>query len=106
MADKDYSQETARIIDEEVRRLVDIAFTDAKRLLEESWDKVVAVAEALLKYETLSGDDVEKIMAGQALARPTVTEMLVAQAQKLRDATATKTPSAPEIPPGAMPSPA
>ncbi len=106
MADKDYSQETARIIDEEVRRLVDIAFNDAKRLLEENWDKVVAVAEALLKYETLSGDDVEKIMAGQALARPTVTEMLVAQAQKLRDATATKTPSAPEIPPGAMPLPA
>jgi cell division protease FtsH len=106
MADKDYSQETARIIDEEVRRLVDIAFTDAKRLLEESWDKVVAVAEALLKYETLSGDDVEKIMSGQALARPTVTEMLVAQAQKLRDATATKTSSAPEIPPGAMPLPA
>ncbi len=106
MADKDYSEETARLIDEEVRRLVDIAFTDAKRLLEENWEKVVAVAEALLKYETLSGDDVEKIMAGQALARPTVTEMLVAQAQKLRDAGGVKSSPTPDIPPGAMPSPA
>jgi cell division protease FtsH len=105
-SDKDYSQETARLIDEEVRRLVDIAFTDAKRLLEESWEKVVAVAEALLKYETLSGEDVEKILAGQALARPTVTEMLVAQAQKLREAGGNKPTPAPEIPPGAMPSPA
>jgi cell division protease FtsH len=44
-AEKDYSPETARVIDEEIRRMSDEAYEDARRLLDLNWDKVVAVAE-------------------------------------------------------------
>ena len=102
--DKDYSPETAHLIDEEVRRLVDEAFTDARRLLDSNWDKVVAVAEALLKYETLSGDDVERLMAGQELIKPTVGDLLRAEARRKARPEGRPEPDAP--PPGALPSPA
>ncbi|MEC8558638.1 MAG: ATP-dependent zinc metalloprotease FtsH, partial [Planctomycetota bacterium] len=49
VADKEYSDETARIIDEEIKRYIDEAYTDAERLLEAHWDKVVLIAEALLR---------------------------------------------------------
>jgi hypothetical protein len=74
MAEKDYSEETARIIDEEIRRFVDEAYADATRLLEEHWDHVVAVAEALLKFETLSEADVARLMEGEPLTKPTVAQ--------------------------------
>ena len=64
LPEKDYSDETAHLIDEEVRRIVDEAYGDAKRLLDENWDKVVAVAEALLKYETLSAEEVQSLETG------------------------------------------
>jgi cell division protease FtsH len=104
--EKDYSDDTARLIDEEVRRMVDEAYADAKRILEANWDKVVAVAEALLKHETLSGDDVDRLMSGQVLTRPTVAEMLVAAAAKKRAETPPRANETPDLPPGALPSPA
>jgi cell division protease FtsH len=104
--EKDYSQETAHLIDEEVRRIVDDAYGDAKQILEANWDKVVLVAEALLKHETLSGDDVDRLMSGQALTRPTVAEMLVAAAAKKRAETPPRANENPDIPPDALPSPA
>jgi len=107
LPEKDYSPETAHLIDEEVRRIVDEAFIDARRLLEQNWDKVVAVAEALLKHETLSGDDVERLMAGQELIKPTVGDLLRAEARrKARDEAQPEQRSEPDVPPGAMPSPA
>ncbi|MFK7959076.1 MAG: ATP-dependent zinc metalloprotease FtsH, partial [Phycisphaerales bacterium] len=76
MPDKDYSDETARIIDEEIRSLVDEAYTDAESILTKHWDKVVAMAEALLKYETLDRKDIDRIMNGERLDKPTVAELL------------------------------
>ena len=90
LPERDYSPETARIIDEEVRRLVDEAFHEAERLLETNWEKVVAVAEALLKYETLQKDEVERLMRGERLERPSVAEMLAAGPQRA----ASRTPPA------------
>ncbi|MBM4113858.1 MAG: cell division protein FtsH, partial [Phycisphaerae bacterium] len=78
MAEKDYSPETARMIDEEVRRLIDDSFAEAERLIESNWDKVCAVAEALLKYETLQKEDVDKILRGEVFEKPTVAELLAA----------------------------
>src|SRR5690606_39959929 len=43
--------ETARMIDEEVRRIIDDCYRTAKRLLEENRDKLDAMAQALMKYE-------------------------------------------------------
>jgi cell division protease FtsH len=78
--EKDYSDDTARIIDEEVKTLIDVAYTDAQRLLDQNWDKCVNIAEALLKYETLQGEDVKRIMRGDRLDKPTVSELLQAAA--------------------------
>ncbi|HWB20337.1 MAG TPA: ATP-dependent zinc metalloprotease FtsH [Phycisphaerales bacterium] len=78
--EKDYSDETARIIDEEIKSLIDAAYADADRLITENWEKVVAVAEALLKYETLQGEEVMRIMRGERLDKPTISELLQAAA--------------------------
>ena len=56
IANKAYSEETSKIIDEEVRRLIDAAYQDAQRSITENWTKVEHLAEALLKYETLTGN--------------------------------------------------
>ncbi|MDZ4755534.1 MAG: ATP-dependent zinc metalloprotease FtsH [Phycisphaerae bacterium] len=106
--EKDYSPETARIIDEEIRRIIDEAYADADRILTENWDHVVAIAESLLKHETLQREDVDRIMRGERIDKPTVAELLAAEAAK---------PAKPTIAPpprpepdgglgGAMPSPA
>ncbi len=110
LPEKDYSEDTARIIDEEVRRIVEEAYADAKRMLDENWEKVDAVAQALLKHETLTADEVHKLMRGEALGKPTISDLLAAEARKAeaeqRAAQRPSAPPAPELPPGALPSPA
>ncbi|MEM1071420.1 MAG: ATP-dependent zinc metalloprotease FtsH [Planctomycetota bacterium] len=111
MPERDYSDDTAKAIDEEIRRIVDEAYQEAARLLDEHWDKVEALAGALIKYETLSGDDVDKIMRGEPLGKPSVADLLKTQAAETAPAaTASKPDPEPdpegELPPGAMPSPA
>jgi len=73
---KPYSDETAKIIDEEVRRLIDEAFRDATRLINDNWDKVTAVAQALLKFETLDTEEVMKLCRGETLDRPSLSGLL------------------------------
>ena len=107
--EKEYSDETARIIDEEVRRFVDEAYVEARTLIEANWEKIVAVAEALLKYETLSVDEVRKLMRGESLGKPTVSDLLAAEAKAALPAATAPKPIAdapPEIPPGVLPRPA
>jgi cell division protease FtsH len=61
---------TAKIIDEEIRRLIDEAETTARRILTEQIDDLHKVATALLEYETLSGDEVKALMRGEQINRP------------------------------------
>jgi cell division protease FtsH len=81
-AEKDYSPETARVIDEETRQFIDDAYEDARRMLDTNWEKVVAVAEALLRYETLQRDDVDRLMRGEQMGRPTVADLLAAESAR------------------------
>jgi len=76
LPDKDYSDDTARMIDEEIRRMADEAYTDARRMVEDHWTQIVAVSEALLRLETLQREEVERLMRGETVERPTVAEML------------------------------
>jgi cell division protease FtsH len=105
--EKDYSPETARLIDEEVRRLADSAFDQANRMIDQHWAGVVAVAEALLKHETLSRDDVERLMRGEQVSKPTVADLLGAEMARPAAPAATA-PRRDEgtAPGGAIPSPA
>lgn len=82
LPEKDYSDDTAKVIDEEIRRIVDGAYDDCTRMIEAHWEEIVAVAEALLKYETLSSDDVDRLMKGERLEKPTVAELLSQEASK------------------------
>ena len=64
---KDYSEETARLIDAEIRRIVQGAYGRAKELLTENLDALHNVSLALLERETLTGEEVDKIMRGEQL---------------------------------------
>jgi cell division protease FtsH len=62
---KDISESTAQMIDEEVRKIIDRGYANAKRILQENMDKLHSMAKALLKYETLDKEQVADIMAGK-----------------------------------------
>lgn len=107
LPDKDYSDETAKIIDEEIRRIVEEAYADAERMLRDKWDRVEAVADALLKHETLTGDEVHAIIRGEELNKPSVSDLLRREAaRKRKDPPAPAGDGEPDLPPGAAPSPA
>ncbi|MDI6027838.1 ATP-dependent zinc metalloprotease FtsH [Corticibacterium sp. UT-5YL-CI-8] len=59
------SEETAKLIDEEVRRLIEFGETEARKLITKNKAKFIAIAEALLEYETLTGDELRAIMKGE-----------------------------------------
>jgi len=82
LPERGYSEATAKTIDEEIKRMTDEAYRDCDRIITENWDKVVAVADALLRYETLNAEDVERLMRGERLSKPTVAELLHAEAMK------------------------
>ena len=60
------SEETANIIDSEVKRLVQAGYDEAKRILTEKLDDLHTLAKALLEYETLSGDEIMGALKGVA----------------------------------------
>jgi len=59
---KPYSEETSKLIDQEVRKLIDVAYEKTKELLSEKRDKVEKLAEALLVREVLFQSDVEQLI--------------------------------------------
>jgi cell division protease FtsH len=60
---------TAKIIDEEIRRIIEEAETLARKVLNEHMDGLHKIATALLEYETLSGDEVEALLKGEEIDR-------------------------------------
>ena len=60
---KEYSEETAAIIDEEVKKIVDAGYEKAINILSEHVDKLHAVAKVLLEKEKIDGDEFDKIFA-------------------------------------------
>lgn len=67
---KNYSEETARKIDSELKRLIDGAYDAAKHALIENRDKLDAIAKALLEFETLDGEHINEIMKHGELKNP------------------------------------
>ncbi len=79
---KDHSDETAQTIDREIRGTIDQAHQQAAELITEHRDQVEAIAQGLLKYETLDGEEVKQIIAGRQLDKPTVGDLLAAEQQQ------------------------
>lgn len=59
---RDYSDDTARLIDEEVRRIVEEAYQRARRLLEEHREVLDQIAQRLMEVETLEGKELEALL--------------------------------------------
>jgi len=64
------SGDTAKLIDQEVRRIIDDSYGRARRLLEENRDKLDVMAEALMKYETIDAEQISDIMDGRPPREP------------------------------------
>ena len=62
---KTVSDETAHVIDEEVRTIVSSNYSRAKVILEENIEKLHAMADALIEFETLDTDQIDDIMDGK-----------------------------------------
>ena len=60
---KEYSEETAGIIDEETKKIIDIAYNRAKQILTDNIDKLHAVAGVLLEKEKIEGEEFDAIFA-------------------------------------------
>jgi cell division protease FtsH len=61
---RDYGEETAKKIDEEVRRIVMEAYNQTTQLIKDNLDTMHNMASALLEKETLNSQDIDEIMAG------------------------------------------
>ena len=61
---KNMSEETAKLIDEEVKKLIDDAKTKARKILKDHIDELHIIAQGLLDYETLSGDEINDLIKG------------------------------------------
>jgi len=69
---RDYSEETAIRIDEQVKKLVQGGYDTAVKIIEEHSDALVRIAEALLEREILDGNEVMQIIKGDALPQITL----------------------------------
>jgi len=67
---KDYSEQTAQMIDEEVNRIVSDAYRGAREILERHIEKLHKLAQALLEREILDREEVRRILEGQEAAVP------------------------------------
>jgi cell division protease FtsH len=101
LAGKEYSEKTAEIIDQEIKRLVDGALAGTRKTIEENRQKVQDIAQALTKYETLSGEDVRRIIDGLPLDKTTVDDLL--QREQGRSASATPATARPAVGPPKIP---
>jgi cell division protease FtsH len=64
------SEDTAQRIDAEIRRIVTSQYDRAMQILTEHRKELEVVAEALLEYETLDGDDIDTLLRGSKIERP------------------------------------
>ncbi|WP_310050492.1 ATP-dependent zinc metalloprotease FtsH [Pseudomonas fluorescens] len=65
-----FSGETAKLIDSEVRSIIDQCYGTAKQILTDNRDKLDAMAYALMKYETIDAEQIDDIMAGRTPREP------------------------------------
>ena len=75
---KQISDETAHVIDLEVRRVIESNYQRARSILETHLDKLHAMADALVKFETIDDGQIKDIMAGRPPTPPAGWDDLVA----------------------------
>jgi cell division protease FtsH len=73
---RDYSDKTAEVLDTEMKSVLDQTYQHARQTIVENREKVEAIAQALLKYETVSGEEVNALIRGELLERTSVGDLL------------------------------
>jgi cell division protease FtsH len=68
---KNVSDATAKVIDEEIRRIIEEGEAKARSILTEHLDELHALAKGLLEFETLSADEIRRIIRGEKIVRDT-----------------------------------
>ncbi len=106
--EKLFSDQTAKIIDDEVRAIVDRTYGEARQLLEQHREELDRLAQTLLRYETLTHDEVDCVVKGQPLDKPTVGDLIDAEQKKSTQTSVIPSDHPPldETGPGVIPSPA
>ena len=64
------SDDTARLIDEEVKGILDTCYQTAKKTLEDNMDKLHMMADTLMEYETIDSNQIDQIMEGKKPGPP------------------------------------
>ena len=67
---KSVSNETARTIDSEIRKIIDTQYSRATKLIKDNMDKMHLMADALMKYETIDTSQIDEIMEGKIPSAP------------------------------------
>jgi cell division protease FtsH len=81
---KPYSEETAELIDEEVRKFINYAYDRTKQLLEEKKELHQQVAQALLEHEVIHKADLEKILGPRPFDETSVYDQYVEKNEELK----------------------
>ena len=79
---KSYSEEVAAEIDHEIRRIVEEAFEETKKIISENLDKLERVAQALLAVETLDGQQFEQLYTGEKSAEDIENDVMEKEAER------------------------
>lgn len=71
---RNVSEQTAQIIDEEVRKILDDCYEQARKILTDKLDKLHLLAKAMLEFETMSGDEIRDLLEEGKTPKPPVSE--------------------------------
>ena len=79
---KNVSEQTAHKIDLEVRKIIDAAYAKAKGILSDNLESLHRLANALLEYESLNGEEIEAVLKGESIVRSDDDEPVVTQGRR------------------------
>ena len=82
---KNYSEQTAALIDSEIKRIVSEGYELAEKLLRENMDKLHFIAEYLVKNETMDGEQFSRVMDGEVLPTAEELEAMVAERRRISE---------------------
>jgi len=102
---KNISEATAQAIDSEIKRIIDEAYATAVRVVTERREQLDAIAKALLEFETLSGDEIRGLLAGEPIVRKPADETPAADTRRASVPTTGRIPRSGGAPGGFGPAP-
>ncbi len=97
---KNVSEATAQEIDREIRRIIDEAYNRAKRILTERRADLDRLAQGLLEYETLTGEEIKALLAGEPIIRKQADDQPQADQRRSSVPTSGRVPKASSAPAG------